>query len=87
MHYIYRLRIMDHLFKSYIFTRVMRSQSTLQRQLRRQIQKNTLYILLHVELLRSSSNQKTLYSTRGPLKRAFHSRFKMAHSCLKRPNL
>jgi hypothetical protein len=42
--------------------------------------------------------QKTLYSTRlcvnwayfgtrGPLKRSFQSRFKLAHSCQKRPNL
>jgi hypothetical protein len=45
-----------------------------------------------------SSNKKTLYSTRscvnwpffgtrGPLKPSFHSRFKMAHACQKRPNL
>jgi hypothetical protein len=43
-------------------------------------------------------DKKTLYSTRscvnwaffgtrGPLKRSFHSRFKMAHACQKRPNL
>jgi hypothetical protein len=32
-----RLRITDQLFKSYTFTRVLRSQSTLQRLLRRQI--------------------------------------------------
>jgi hypothetical protein len=49
-----------------------------------------LKILNDLELLRGSSNQKTLYSTRscvnwgffgtrGPLKRSFHSRFKMAH--------
>jgi hypothetical protein len=42
--------------------------------------------------------KKTLYSTRscvnwaffgtrGPLKRSFHSRFKMAHACQKRSNL
>jgi hypothetical protein len=42
--------------------------------------------------------QKTLYSTRscvncaffgtrGPLKHSFHSRFKLAHSCQKNPNL
>jgi hypothetical protein len=42
--------------------------------------------------------QKTLYSTRscvnwaffgtrGPLKRSFHSRFKLVHSCQKSPNL
>jgi hypothetical protein len=51
-----------------------------------------------LEPLRGSSNKKTLYSTRscvnwaffgtrGPLKRSFHSRFKMAHACQKRPNL
>jgi hypothetical protein len=40
---LYRLRITDQLFKSYAFTRVVRSQSTLQRLLRRQILKNTLY--------------------------------------------
>jgi hypothetical protein len=34
---LYRLRITDQLFKSYTFTRVVRSQSTLQRLLRRQI--------------------------------------------------
>jgi hypothetical protein len=45
-----------------------------------------------------SSNKKTLYSprscvnwaffgTRGPLKRSFHSRFKLAHSCQKKANL
>jgi hypothetical protein len=32
---LYRLRITDQLFKSYTFTRVVRSQSTLQRLLRR----------------------------------------------------
>jgi hypothetical protein len=42
---LYRLRITDQLFKSYAFTRVVRSQSTLQRLLRRQIKKNTLYSL------------------------------------------
>jgi hypothetical protein len=36
---VYRLRITDQLFKSYAFTRVVRSQSTLQRLLRRQIKK------------------------------------------------
>jgi hypothetical protein len=36
---LYRLRITDQLFKSYAFTRVVRSQSTLQRLLRRQIKK------------------------------------------------
>jgi hypothetical protein len=34
---LYRLRITDQPFKSYAFTRVVRSQSTLQRLLRRQI--------------------------------------------------
>jgi hypothetical protein len=45
---------------------------------------------------RGSSNKQTLYSTRswinwaffgtrGPLKRSFHSRFKLAHSCQKSP--
>jgi hypothetical protein len=34
---LYRLRITDQLVKSYTFTRVVRSQSTLQRLLRRQI--------------------------------------------------
>jgi hypothetical protein len=27
------------------------------------------------------------FGTRGPLKRSFHSRFKMAHACQKRTNL
>jgi hypothetical protein len=27
------------------------------------------------------------FGTRGPLKRSFHSRFKMVHACQKRPNL
>jgi hypothetical protein len=36
---LYRLRITDQLFKSYAFTRVVRSQTTLQRLLRRQIKK------------------------------------------------
>jgi hypothetical protein len=46
--------------------------------------------------LRGSSNKKTLYSTpscvnwafygtRGPLKRSFHSHFKLVHSCQKTP--
>jgi hypothetical protein len=34
---LYRLRITDQLFKSYTFTLVVRSQSTLRRLLRRQI--------------------------------------------------
>jgi hypothetical protein len=34
---LYRLRITDQLFNSYAFTRMVRSQSTLQRLLRRQI--------------------------------------------------
>jgi hypothetical protein len=57
-----------------------------------------LKILSDLEPLIGSSNKKTLYSTRscvnwtffgtgGPLKRSFHSRFKLAHSCQKRPNL
>jgi hypothetical protein len=48
--------------------------------------------------LRSSLNKKILYSTRscanwaffgtrGPLKRSFHSRFKLAHSCQRKSNL
>jgi hypothetical protein len=42
---LYRLRITDQLFKSYAFTRVVRSQSTLQRLLRRQIlKKHPLFI-------------------------------------------
>jgi hypothetical protein len=41
---LYRLRITDQLFKSYAFTRVQRSQSTLQRLLRRQIKKKTPFI-------------------------------------------
>jgi hypothetical protein len=43
---LYRLRITDQLFKYYAFTRVVHSQSTLQRLLRRQIKKNTLYTIL-----------------------------------------
>jgi hypothetical protein len=39
---LYRLRLTDQLFKSYAFTRVVRSQSIL--QIRRQIKKNTLYL-------------------------------------------
>jgi hypothetical protein len=57
-----------------------------------------LKVLSDLEPLRGSSNKKTLYSTLscvnwaffgtcGPLKRSFHSRFKMAHACQKRPNL
>jgi hypothetical protein len=48
MNALYRLRITDQLFKSYAFTRVVRSQSTLQRLLRRQIKKNTLYDLITI---------------------------------------
>jgi hypothetical protein len=55
-------------------------------------------ILSDLEPLRGSSNKKTLYSTRscvnwtffgtrGPLKRSFHSRFSLAHSYQKKPNL
>jgi hypothetical protein len=57
-----------------------------------------LLILRDLEPLRGSSNKKTLYSTRssvnwtffgtrGPLKRSFHSRFNLAHSYQKKPNL
>jgi hypothetical protein len=57
-----------------------------------------LKILSDLQPLRSSSNKKTLYSTRscvnwaffgihGPLKRSFHSRFNLTHSCQKKPNL
>jgi hypothetical protein len=57
-----------------------------------------LKVLSDLEPLRGSSKKKTLYSTRscvnwvflgtrGPLKRSFHSRFKMAHACQERPNL
>jgi hypothetical protein len=63
-----------------------------------QLVKLILKILNDLELLRGLSNQKTLYSTRscvnwaflgtrGLLKRSFHSRFKMAHTCQKWPNL
>jgi hypothetical protein len=46
---LYRLRITDQLFKSYAFTRVVRSQSTLQCLLRRQIlKKHPLYIISFV---------------------------------------
>jgi hypothetical protein len=42
---------MDQLFKSYAFTRVVRSQSTLQRLLRRQIKKkNILYIVVQAKI-------------------------------------
>jgi hypothetical protein len=44
MNALYRLRITDQLFKSYAFTRVVRSQSTLQRLLRGETLKNTRYI-------------------------------------------
>jgi hypothetical protein len=58
-----------------------------------------LKVLSDLEPLRGSPNiKKTLYSTRScvnwaffgtrrPLKRSFHSRFKMVHACQKRPNL
>jgi hypothetical protein len=60
----------------------------------RQRQANFIDILSDLEPLRESSNKKTLYSTRscvnlaffgtrGRLKRSFHSRFKLAHSCQK----
>jgi hypothetical protein len=35
----------------------------------------------------ASPAHTTFQSTRGLLKRSFHSRFKMAHSCQKRPNI
>jgi hypothetical protein len=55
---LYRLRITDQLFKSYAFTRVVRSQSTLQRLLRRQIKKkNTLYVFLQVGSLHSRARR------------------------------
>jgi hypothetical protein len=31
--------------------------------------------------------QLGFYGTRGPLKRSFHSGFKLVHSCQKKPNL
>jgi hypothetical protein len=58
-----------------------------------------LKILGNLEPLRGLSNKKkTLYSTRscvnwtffgtrGSLKRSFHSRFNLVHSCQKKPNL
>jgi hypothetical protein len=61
-----------------------------------QLVKLILKVLSDLEPLRGSSTKKTLYSTRscanwarletrGPLKRSFHSRFKLAHSCQKTP--
>jgi hypothetical protein len=59
--------------------------------------KRILKILSVLDPLRGSSNKKTystrswvnwpFLGTRGPLKRSFHSRFKLAHSCQKKPNL
>jgi hypothetical protein len=57
-----------------------------------------LKISSDLEPLRGSSNKKTLcstrscvnwvfFGTRGPLKSSFHSRFKLAHSCQREPNL
>jgi hypothetical protein len=46
MHYKYRLRITDQLFKSYPFTGLVRSQSTLKRLLRRQIKKKNTFIFI-----------------------------------------
>jgi hypothetical protein len=43
-------------------------------------QKKTLY-------LTCSCVNWAFFGTRGPLNRSFHSRFKMAHACQKRPNL
>jgi hypothetical protein len=57
---LYRLRITDQLFKSYAFTRVVRSQSTLQRLLRRQILKNILYLYIQ-----GVSEIRVLILTRG----------------------
>jgi hypothetical protein len=42
---LFGLRIRDQLFKCYVFTRVVRSQSSLERLLRGEILKNTRYIL------------------------------------------
>jgi hypothetical protein len=57
-----------------------------------------LKIFSDLEPLEGSSNKKTLYSTRScviwpffgtrePLKLSFHSSFKLAHSCQKKPKL
>jgi hypothetical protein len=57
-----------------------------------------LKVFSDLEPLGGSSNKKTLYSTRafviwaffgtrGPLKLSFHSSFKLAHSCQKKPKL
>jgi hypothetical protein len=45
---LYGLRITDELFKSYAFIRAVRSQLTLQRQLRRQIKKKKTFIHIRV---------------------------------------
>jgi hypothetical protein len=44
-------------------------------------------LFLIVVYLMSSCVNLAFFGTRGPLKRLFHSRFKMAHSCQKRSNL
>jgi hypothetical protein len=43
---LYRLLITDQLFQSYAFIRVVRSQLTVQRLLRRQIKKKTPFIFV-----------------------------------------
>jgi hypothetical protein len=66
--------------------------------LSKRIVKLILKIFSDLEPLGGSSNKKTLYSTRfcviwaffgarGPLKLSFHSSFKLAHSCQKKPKL
>jgi hypothetical protein len=46
----YGLRVSDQLFKSYAFTRVVRSQSTLQRQLRRHLKKKQ-FVGVHSKMI------------------------------------
>jgi hypothetical protein len=67
---LYRLRIMDQLFKSYAFTRVVRSRSTLQRLLPRQIKKKHP---LH-DIIQGSRREKpnTNYLTSVLIKRHYH---------------
>jgi hypothetical protein len=50
---LYGYRATDQLFESYAFTGVVRSQSTLQRQLRRQ---NTLYTFFLNKMLELKKN-------------------------------
>jgi hypothetical protein len=49
----------------------------------------TCFIYCHeiVVYLMSLCVNWAFFGTRVPLKRSFHSRFKMAHACQKRPNL